>query len=269
MINVLKKAIMDKQNQYANVGITIRQVGIGDGVQFTSLPENFYHTHGFKLIDISKPWYFDYNPYVRRDVPYDRSIELWNYPKNYEWPKIRSSVYMNNAEIHASLFEIKEPTLTRPRLYHFEKYIEVPERQMILFHPYGKSHGALPDYVINHIVNKYKDYPYFYQIGAKDDPKVKGIYFYETPRIWDLAYVLSKARMLIGVDSGPAWIAACYPDVQIKKIRIKFQYGYCEPKDWVPMDVNNPHAFWDDLTLFQIYNCFEHSAGFTRSFREI
>ena len=43
-------------------------VGLGDKVQFSSLPEVFYKWYGIKLIDAKKHWVFDHNPYVERDI---------------------------------------------------------------------------------------------------------------------------------------------------------------------------------------------------------
>lgn len=247
---------------------TIRQTGIGDGVQFTSLPENYFRVFGKKLIDVSHGWYFDFNPYVDRSktATVDETLELWNYPTKYAWPKVRESVYMNNAEIHASLFHVESPTLIRPRLYRFEDY-PFEEREAILFHPFGKSHGALPDFVIDHVLKKYKASGRLYQIGLASEPSL-GISRIITSNIWDLCELIAKSSMLIGVDSGPSWIAACYPDVVVKKVRTKFQFGYCEPKDWVPLDVRNPHSFWDDRA-FQIYNTFEDDVGFTLSYKKL
>lgn len=263
----LRKQMEKQRFPHKDVGISVRQHGIGDGVQFSSLPENFFAKYGHKIIDVSQPWYFDHNPYVTRDLPPAETVELWNFPRQYDYPFVRESVYMNNAERHAILFGIKEPTLIRPRLYLFEDF-PFHERKNILFHPHGKSHGSLPPEVIDHIVKKY-NCDNFYQIGDESDSSIPDVKRIETKTIWDLVKLISQCRMLLGVDSGPSWIAACYPDVIIKKIRTKFQYGYCEPKDWVAMDVKNEHSHWDDQTLFKIYNCFEHAAGFTESYKHI
>lgn len=265
-INVIEVEAKKRREIHMNNGFTIRQVGIGDGIQFTSLPENYFLKTGQKLIDVSEPWYLDYNPYVLRGMPPKKTIELWNYPKQYEWPQTRKSVYMTNAEIHCNVFGLQDPRMTYPRLYRFENF-PFAKREKILFHPIGQSHGALPDEVIAHVLKKYKGSNLF-QIGLASDPDL-GIQRIHTPTLWDLTSVISEARMLIGVDSGPAWIAACYPDVVVKKIRTKFQYGFCEPKDWIPLDVNNSHSFWDDLSLFNIYNCFETDVGFTKTYRRI
>lgn len=264
MITWGQKKKRDLEEKHTGLGFSIRKVGIGDGIQFTSLPENFFRATGKKLIDVSRPWYLDYNPYVDRESEPKTVKELWNHPLIYPWPHIRDSVYLSNAEIHAGLYGLENPPLIRPRLYRFEDY-PFRNRHKILFHPFGNSHGPLPDHVIKHVVNKYD----VYQIGLESDPFIPGVVKkLITPTLWDLVREISQCRMLIGVDSGPSWIAACFPDVVVKKIRVKFQYGYCEPKDWVPLDVKNCHSFWDDR-CFQIFNIFEDDVGFTYSYNKL
>ena len=249
-----------------NIGITIRKVGIGDGLQFSSLPENFFKKTGQKLIDVSKPWFFDHNPYVVRDVEPKKTIELWNYPRIYDWPRIRDSVYLSNAEIHCAVMGIRDPVLIHPRLYKFEDF-PFYERKKILFHPFGKSHGNLSQEVISHVLTKYKG-PDLFQVGVASD-KDLGIQRINTPSLWELTKVISECRMFIGIDSGPAWIAACYPDVLVKKIRKKFQNPLYHPSQWIPLSIKNEHSFWDDTNLFKIYNCFEYDVGFTQSYLRI
>lgn len=267
MITSIQKLKLEIKNRDPRKGFTIRQVGIGDGIQFTSLPENYFKLTGEKLIDISKPWYLDHNPFIDRLTEPKEVTELWNYPKLYAWPELRPSVYMSNAEIHASVMGLKNPPLIRPRLYRYEDTL-FEDRKTILFHPFGKSHGSLPDAVIDHVVKKYKPSGCLAQIGLPDEPNVVGVKII-TPTLWDLVKEISRCKLFIGIDSGPAWIAACFPDVRVKKIRVKYQFGYCEPKDWVPLDVKNEHSFWDDQGLFQIFNCFERDIGFTQSFRKL
>lgn len=268
MITAIQKRAKEKKEQFINVGISINPtIGIGDQLQFSSLPENFFQLTGEKIIDVSRPWFFDYNPFVTRDIEPNRVVDLWNFPKKYDWPKPRTSVYLSNAEIHCEVLDLANPPLNRPRLYLFEEQ-DFHERDMILFQPFGISHGALPDSVIQHVIDKYEPTGKLFQIGLTSDPSL-GIKRINTPSFWDLASVISRSRMVIAPDSGPAWIAACYPDVIVKKIRTMFQGGYCEPHEWVPLDVNNHHSHWDDLSLFKIYNCFENDVGFTSSYRKI
>lgn len=248
-------------------GITIKShIGMGDGLQFSSLPENYYRSTGERLVDLSKPWFFDYNPFVLRDILTKpaKTVELWNYsPRQYVLPRVRPhGVYLSNAEIYASVFKAKT-FLNRPRLYEFEN-APFENREMILLHTRGKSHGLMPKHVVEHVLKKYGPSKQLFSIGT-DEPDY-GIPKISTPTFWDLALVISQARMLIGVDSGPSWIAACYPDVVIKKLRTKPSTDAL--KTWVPLAIDNVHSHWDDR-CHQIFNVSDDDIGFTYSFRKL
>ncbi len=250
-------------------GISIKPtIGIGDALQYSSLPENYYRATGKRLLDVSKPWFFDHNPFVLRELPpgetLKKTTEMWNYsPKQYQWPVVREQgVYLSNAEIHASVFGV--PTgLNRPRLYKFEDH-PYENRHMILLHLDGKSHGNMPEHIIHHILKKYGGTRRLFQIGV-GGPSI-GIPRIYTETLWELAEVISKSQMLIGMDSGPSWIAACYPDVIIKKVRTKPSTEYF--KTWVPLSADNVHSHWDDR-CHQIYNVSEEDVGFTSSYRKL
>jgi hypothetical protein len=252
-------------------GISITNpTGIGDVVQFSSLPENYFRHTGKKLVDVSRAWVFDHNPYVTRNVEAAQVTELWLNWKCFTRPGSYLSVsanapdvFLSNAEHHANL--LGTPViLNRPRLYRFEDW-PFKKRKKILFHPIGRSHGPMPDQVIEHVLNKYKETDQLYQIGEASDPDY-GIPRIATPTIWDLAAVISEARMLIGVDSGPAWIAACYPDVVVKRVRTRPSIDSL--KTWVPLEMANIHSHWDD-PAFQTFNSSEDDVGFTQSYRKI
>lgn len=253
------------------IGITVAdRIGIGDAVQFASLPENYFRETGEKLVDCSKHWMFDHNPYVLRDVDrreIARVQELWNYgPKQYEWPIATAGFYRSNSEIWARLFGVMRPKLARPRLYRYETY-PFEDREMILFHPCGKSHGQLPDAIIEHVIKKYSPTGCLYQVGSERDPSF-GIPRLPTPTLWDLAREISQARLFIGADSGPSWIAACYPDVVVKKVRTREVHGERPYHDWLPLERANVHAHWDDRA-FQIYNKTEDDVGFMQSYLKL
>lgn len=248
------------------IGITVKShIGVGDGVQFTSLPENYYRATGSRLVDVSRPWFFDHNPFVLRGDTYQpkKTVELWNFgPKQYDWPRIRDSVYLSNAELHASVFNVPV-VLNRPRLYAFE---DVPffEREQILLHIDGRSHGVMPDHVIQHVIQKYGSTRKLVQVGLGGPnlglPRVK------TESLWELAQVISRCRMFIGVDSGPGWIACCYPDVVTKIIRTKPSHDVL--RTWIPLEIGNIHSHWDDRCR-QVYNTSEQDIGFTYSYRKL
>lgn len=262
------------------IGISIKPtIGIGDGLQYSSLPENYFRAKGQKMYDISKPWFFDYNPYVSRDPSIQPSPfrELWNFsPTQYQWPdprlvlprkgdhnppEQRPKVYLSNAEIWASLYDIK-PVLIRPRLYRYEDF-PFEQRKMILLQTEGRSHGALPKKIADHVVNKYKATGQLFHIGPGE---TYGLPHIETPTLWELAKLISEASMLIGVDSAPSWIAACYPDVIVKKVRIKPQPDLFQ--EWIPLEIKNIHSHWDDR-CHQIYNTSEDDIGFTQSYKKM
>lgn len=259
------------------IGISIKpEIGVGDALQFSSLPENFYRSKGEKLIDVNRHWFFDHNPFVVRDKVPKATVQMWNFPSQYNWPTPRADkdyirhregkipwVYLSNAEIWASLFNVPV-VLNRPRLYLHEN-IPYEDRKNILIHANGRSHGEMPDQVMEHILRKYSASKNIYLIG--NNTRDYGIPSIRTETLWDLAKVISSARMLIGVDSGPSWIAACYPDVIVKKVRTKpnppEQFA-----DWVPLEINNIHSHWDDR-CHQIYNVTDRDIGFTWSYKRI
>lgn len=250
------------------IGFTVREdIGIGDKVQFSSLPENYFYHTGEKLVDKSECWVFDHNPYVVRGVEVEKVIELWNFPKIHEWPNPNRKHYTSNAEIHALRFGAPA-VLKRPRLYWFEEGFVQPNNFSILVHAQGRSHGALPNHVLKYILQRYGDENIVEIIGPGQSP-IMGVKAFQAPDIWTLAAVISKCRMFIGVDSGPAWIAACYPYLTVKRIRTLWQSGYRTMHDWIPLEVENYHSHWDDESLFQTFNITEGDVGFAKSYLKL
>lgn len=252
------------------IGISVKGAkGVGDALQFSSVPENYFRATGERLLDISRPWFFDHNPFVVRDnsiVP-ERVQEMWNFsPRKYYWPEPRNPglprVYLCNAEIHAAVFNVPAK-LIRPRLYMYEDF-PFEKREKILLHVDGQSHGGMPRHVIQHVLDKYRPTKQLFQIGQSDMDL--GIPKIETPTLWDLARVISQAKMLIGMDSGPSWVAACYPDVIVKKL--KTRHSPDKMIDWIPLHIDNCHSHWDDR-CHMIFNATEDAIGFTESYRKI
>lgn len=252
------------------IGIHIKPtIGIGDGLQYSSLPENYFRATGQKLVDLDRPWFFDDNPYVIRDenAVVDKKIQMWNFPNQYPWPKMpahKPQVYRSNAEIWAKVFDV-EAVLTRPRLYRFESF-PFEQRQLILFQTQGISHGKMPEHIVKHVIEKYSATDRLYHLAAPGDTEDLGIPKIMPANLWDLAEVISKSRMLIGPDSGPSWIAACYPDVISKKVRTKPTAEHFA--EWVPLEVANIHAHWDSRE-HMVFNPSEDDIGFTWSYRKI
>ena len=260
-------------------------LGIGDAIQFSSLPENFFRNYGQCLIDIDHHWIFDHNPYVIR---YDKTdhyrpelvVDLWqdcdHLKCNMRKLPTAPAVYTSNAEanlsIMAHLFEVRPKVfLNRPRLYKFEDY-PFEDRHMILLHTTGRSNGEMPSFLIEHILKKYgrnERYQLAQLMGPKDRP-IEGIAHWIPATPWAAAGVISKALMFIGVDSGPAWIASCYPDVRVKKVRLTRPWGVVGNWfDWIPQQCGHPQSHWDDLGLFELYNLEEFDTGIFKSWRRI
>jgi hypothetical protein len=252
------------------LAVSIRpEIGIGDQLQFSSLPENFFRETGRKLHFLTQNWFLKHNPFVTFEAPEppQKVIELWNFglhKDKYQWPRPRKhNVYLSNAEIHAAVLGIPA-ILNRPRLYAFEEF-PFEKREKILLQTHGRSHGAMPPEIVSHVVKKYGPTGQLYHVGLANSPDL-GLPRIQTETLWDLAAVISEARMFIGVDSGPGWIACCYPDVTVKIVRTKPTPDVF--KAWVPLEVDNIHSHWDDRCR-QVYNTSEEDVGFTYSYRKI
>lgn len=252
------------------IGISIKKtIGVGDALQYSSLPENYFRHTEQKLIDVSHPWFFDHNPFVIRDpnVKPHKTVEMWNYsPTQYNFPiprKGKPEVYLSNAEIWAAVLGVP-CVLNRPRIYRFEDY-PFEEREMIFLQTLGASHGEMPEHIVEHVINKYAPTKNIFHVGPGKTYGLPSIGVKET--LWDLAEILARARMIICLDSGPAWIGACYPDVIVKKVRTK-----PNPPDefakWIPLEIRNIHSHWDSRE-HMIYNVSDKDYGFTWSYKRI
>lgn len=259
------------------IGIEIKPtIGIGDALQFSSVFENFFRATGKKLLDINKPWFLDYNPFALRDdsvIP-NKKVQLWNFsPNQFEWPEParsedRPKVYLSNAEIWATVLGVKV-VLNRPRLYRFEDF-PFASRKMICLHVNGVSHGEMPEHIIRHVIQKYAPTRELVLVGNSSFDSVLdkrfGLPQIPTKTLWDFAELVSKARIFIGIDSGPSWIASCYPDVIVKKVRTKPIPEVFE--SWVPLQIRNIHSHWDSRECM-IHNPTENDIGFTWSYKRL
>src|SRR5580698_6849875 len=136
-----------------------KTIGLGDQIQFTSVPENYFWHFGEKLIDLDSNPIFDHNPYVVRQdgiVP-ERTYNMWDllcFNKTLSYKD--RYVALSNAESHARYFGYKV-RLNRPRLYRFENNPpDFYERTKILLQVRGKSHGQMPEKIVKHIIDKYQ-----------------------------------------------------------------------------------------------------------------
>ena len=253
------------------IAIIVRHnIGLGDALQFTSVPENYYRHTGEKLIDWESHPVFDYNPYVIRgqETMPDKSIDLWSshcldVPVSFN----NRTTYLSNAEVHSRHLGGYPIVLNRPRLYRYENAMQVQaSRRMVLLHVKGKSHGQMPEHVVKHVLKKYN--PWVARIGLDDEwiYPMPEPYHYKTKDLWEMAEVISEARIFIGVDSGPSWIARCYPDVVTKIVRLIPSVEAL--KDWVPLECCRLGSHFDDRSAL-IHNVSEDDAGITWSYRRL
>lgn len=242
------------------------RIGIGDAVQFSSIPENFFQSTGHFLIDFSRHWVFDKNPYVLRDVPsFQRKVEvkhLWQdfISKKMPEPDL-NGCYYSNASFHAKSIGVGA-LITRPRLYYPNRP-PIPGR--VLIHPQGISHPKLKGEVREGLARKY---PHAFQIGLPTDDPIRELQYLPTPTREDLIREISQCETLIGMHSGPAWIAACFPNI---KIKVLFGAWFEENalKNRTPLWSGNLDCIFDDPTLFEFYNQTDRNIGYTKSWLEI
>jgi len=246
--------------------------GIGDMIQFTSMPENYFKATGKKLIDVDKAWVFDHNPYVVRNEQPKEIINLWKFPLDkIKYPG--RPIYTSLAERNALMLSVPV-SLAHPRLYKFE---ECESSGTVIVHTTGTQavhtwRGydqamILNEEIIRHIKLKYHGYAMI-QVGGKDDVPVPGAADLrgKTDDVWRLVGLIAQASVFIGPDSGPSWIAACYPRVQTKKVLMQAPPEYFD--NYIPMKVTDPSTHWHD-SCFRYYNRSKRDAGMTLSYLKL
>ena len=92
---------------------------IGDGLIYSSCPENFYKAGKGKVLDVKKVWFFDHNPYVERSGKCAQSIDMQAFANATTWHKYGRSglpCFLSVADRFNTKFGV--PTrLRHPRLY--------------------------------------------------------------------------------------------------------------------------------------------------------
>lgn len=239
--------------------------GIGDKLQFSSIPENYYYTHGKKIIDVDKSWVYDHNPFVDRESSPDEVYNPWTSQNSNLNNKINNkslNYALLGPAIRAAAALDLNITLRHNRLYLYENN-EI-ECKKVVVHTNGKSEGGIiNDTIIEQIQNNYKNYK-IYQIGGasdRDTPFIdmKGL------DIWKTAEFLSSAEIFIGVNSSMMHLANCYPKVR-KKI-ILLQYNQEQLKYFYPSAYDN-YTHWIDYNN-ELYNSYDHDIGVTMSYKKI
>ena len=262
------------------LGITLRGAnGLGDKLQFSSFPENYYRNTGEKVIDIDSIWIFDHNPFVIRGSRPTRVIDLWSYP----WPQragvspqqfVAKPIFSSIAERTAGIFD-HVVYLRHPRLYAYEHLAKL-ERRVIL-HTTGQTFQprmgedqpkVLSEEIIDHVRTKYHNRNYeVIQVGSSQDRDAHVIDCRGIDNIWDTVRLISQAGIFIGVDSGPSWVAASYRGIFAKKILMQYSPDFLR-SSFVPMHLMIPHQHWYDAS-FIYFNRSQDDAGITYSYLKV
>jgi hypothetical protein len=248
-------------------------LGLGDQIQLTSFPENFFKNTGQQLIDIDNNFLFDYNPYVIRNHSPNRVLDIWTMTDptitkySYNLKRWVPSLSEKNLHFAERLLNVKLKCFLRhPRLYRFEDSLISPKN--IVVHLTGISTGECPDHIAKQIADNYKGFN-IYQIGYKTDKLYD--YFIDSRGLsfWDSAKLISESLIFIGVSSSMMNLAFCYPRTIKKIIITESDEERAEiMNSMMPMDPQNGHYHWLDWS-FSFYNKTENDIGVSFSYKKI
>jgi hypothetical protein len=257
------------------LGITLTGAhGLGDKLQFSSFPENYWRSTGNKVVDLDCHWFFDSNPYVLRDLSPDKVVNLWHARWESRLQRMLSLTrrFSTLAERTSGIFGA--PTsLIHPRLYRYEDAVIDPNLVVIHTtgsHKFQKARGedcrrVMPQHIIDHVKTSYRDRR-LVQVGGADDLDA-GVEDMRGRPYWVDAELISRAAIFIGVDSGLFWIASCFPRVIKKKVLVQYPASYLRNK-FFPMNPRDSHTHWHEPnTLY--FNRTDLDAGITYSYTKI
>ena len=291
---------------FHKVGMFIDGEGIGDQLQFTSIPENYYKNTGDKIVDLKSFWGFDHNPYVERGSCPEIIIDPYN---NYyhsresflemmskgstdqsvaaKWP--RTGSFLSKTEMYIPIFrgqigiensklvkqdnffgKIESIHLRHPRLYRYEE-LQGTELGTVCVHTTGKSEGGtIPDHVIDQISRNYKGYK-IYQVGGESDKTTPFINKLGLD-LWESAKLIASSQIFIGVNSSMMNIAQCYPRISRKVILIENEILKIDDiaGTYRPLSAYREgcHADWIDYG-WQYYNVYNSDCGITLTYKKI
>lgn len=252
-----------------NIGLKLDgAVGIGDQLMFSSFPENFFAATGAKLIDVDNVWCFDSNPFIERNKTPDTLIN----PRIAALPQ---SISIDNGGRREFLGSVAERTMAQysldvsklvlrhPRLYRFENG---PLKKRVVVHTTGRtSKGQLSHNTMDFIASRYHEFE-IVQVGSKEDISFPKAIDFRGASIWDTTQVISECSVFIGVDSGPSWIASCYPQISCKTILSGFSAPEIRAIQPMIAKLNGWH--WYDSSR-QYFNESEFDNSFTYSFLKL
>lgn len=260
------------------IGITMagqarHYLGLGDQIQLTSFPENFYKNTGYKVIDLDNNFLFDNNPYIIRDAKPDLVLDIWSmtdtdktgimYNEKRWVPSIAEKLlFFTNKLLKINL----KTYLRHPRLYKYEDAERI--NNQICVHLTGISTGICPMYIAEQIRENYKDFNII-QIGKKEDQHFNQFIDRRGLDFWGSAKTISESIIFIGVSSSMMNLAFCYPRITKKIILTESDEERKDILDnMMPMDPERGHYHWLDWG-FSFYNKTERDIGVSYSYLKI
>lgn len=228
---------------------------LGDQISLSHLPENIYLHTGEKVVDKTGLMVFDYNPYVIRDYKGEtESIDIWR-----TWMDIKGD-YPTLAHKQCQAVGVK-CKLISPRLYLYEGLPKLYKSYVI--HT-TSSRASIPQYVINHIRDKYSGF--FFQIGSKGDVDAN-VFDRRGCSFWESAKLVAESEIFFGLDSGPMWLSLAY---NIRRKIILAEFSEKELENWHPRYYNKGGTEgWYPSFGCEFYNIFTEDIGITKRFTDI
>ena len=238
--------------------ITPNYVGVGDVIQYACLPENYFHNTGKKIIDMSRSFVFDHNPFIDRESNPDNVIDLWNHEFK------AGHHFLSKSERWCDGLGLKKCFLRHPRLYVHENLPYKQSKMTVSLHCSGKTRGHLSDKVIDTIQRKY-NYCDVIQVGSLEDKPTpfidkRGLTFFES------AKVIAQSHVFIGIDSAMYHVARCYPRVRRKVIIQDTHFNQEQLKQFRPF--KEGFDDWIDYDT-EYFNEFDYDIGITNSLLKI
>ena len=250
-----------------------RFLGLGDQIQLTSFPENFYKNTGKKVIDLDNNFLFDHNPYILRNIKPDIVLDIWSmtdtdktgisYNEKQWIPSIAEKLLFFTNKLLGTKFKIY---LRHPRLYKHEDITKI--NNQICVHLTGISTGTCPEYIADQIKINYKDFN-IVQIGKKEDKYFNQFIDKKGLDFWDSAKIIAESLIFIGVSSSMMNLAFCYPKVIKKIILTESDDERIDILDnMMPMNPKIGHYHWLDWG-FCFYNKTQRDVGVSYSYLKI
>lgn len=239
-------------------------LGLGDQVQFTSFPENYFLNTGEKVIDLDNNHLFDFNPYVLRGVNPSKVLDLWHMTDGRKY--LPQKWIPSISERNSWYAGLPKCYIRHPKLYKHEDTPLKPNQ--ICVHLTGVSTGNCSDEIAEQIRKNYKDFN-IVQIGLSTDKRYEQFQDGRGQSFWDSAKTIAESLIFIGVSSSMMNVAACYPRAIKKIIITESDEERAQVMDnMMPMDPERGHYHWLDWG-FCFYNKTKRDIGVSYSYLKI